>query len=1008
VPTRVAFTQIRSAINGLVRDTPELTKAFEEYGGAQKVIAEQGLAKALQIARDAADGNVGVLNKLVGSIEGVGAVLGLTGPQLEEFVEQIQAQNEASGDAQEAADKVADSFGEQLRVAIQRVSNAFEQLGQVAVPIVQPIVEAVGNLALAFSNLLQRNPAARFFAGIVAVTGVLLTALGTLITSLALVGRGFVFVKTSAALAGLNLAKFTTATGLATVATRGLTLAIRTLLGPVGLILAAITGIILVFDDYQDTVKDVGERTDELKEKNDELAESFDNLDEAGQATALRDQRQLVRDLKRDLEELNRQRESASRRRGGSRRNAELLADIRNTEEALASAEAQLADFEEKFTAINDAALTLDAQGIQRLEDGVQDTKDRIDELIADTEQYRDVIRTVGDVEEDNTARGRGAAEARRRQREEAERQLAVANETVQANAAEVFALRAALAIQERRLARAKEIKAEVDARAKAEEDAKAALEANLALAESALALEKRRTQELNARQRAEARVFRAQQRLEEARDRRALEAGERGEEGGIDQEEFDRRARERVDAQLAATRKALGEKLEQAKAETEAKIAELEAEELADLEGKTDNTAAIADARAKLNAVEIAVAGELREAEINAIIAGEAIGADLAEAIADGFESRTGAIGDALRTELARLQGELDAGLISQEVFAQGVARSTQTARDAYAALRAEIEAAISGADPAQAEILKGQLRDIDIALANLGKSVSIFEQQLKTAVEGELATFFETILTDIDDVNDAFTQLFINIGEQVKKLIAQKLAEKLTSSLFGEGSVLGGFLGGSSGGSVPGASTGGYVQAAKGGYMPAGASQFVRMASGGYAGGVMAGHLLKTAQGRTGSLRAPRQIRYKAATGGGILKLQEGGGRVRGKGTATSDHVPAMLSNGEYVMRAAAVDKYGLNIMEAINRGLIRNRDVRDAAPKRRLTITKPARQKFAEGGLVVSAPTVAGAPNQGIQNAAQASGGAMKLEVNEATLNLTMRDFLEREFGRILATR
>lgn len=43
--------------------------------------------------------------------------------------------------------------------------------------------------------------------------------------------------------------------------------------------------------------------------------------------------------------------------------------------------------------------------------------------------------------------------------------------------------------------------------------------------------------------------------------------------------------------------------------------------------------------------------------------------------------------------------------------------------------------------------------------------------------------------------------------------------------------------------------------------------------------------------------------------------------GGPVFGPGTATSDSIPAMLSNGEYVIRAKAVRAYGLDFMNAIN---------------------------------------------------------------------------------------
>jgi len=45
--------------------------------------------------------------------------------------------------------------------------------------------------------------------------------------------------------------------------------------------------------------------------------------------------------------------------------------------------------------------------------------------------------------------------------------------------------------------------------------------------------------------------------------------------------------------------------------------------------------------------------------------------------------------------------------------------------------------------------------------------------------------------------------------------------------------------------------------------------------------------------------------------------------GGLVRGAGTGTSDSIPVRLSNGEYVIRASSVKRYGADLMDAINMG-------------------------------------------------------------------------------------
>jgi len=66
--------------------------------------------------------------------------------------------------------------------------------------------------------------------------------------------------------------------------------------------------------------------------------------------------------------------------------------------------------------------------------------------------------------------------------------------------------------------------------------------------------------------------------------------------------------------------------------------------------------------------------------------------------------------------------------------------------------------------------------------------------------------------------------------------------------------------------------------------------------------------------------------------ASGGMVQRFATGGqpsfrrmsGMISGPGTATSDSIPALLSDGEYVVRAASVRKYGAAMLAAINRGV------------------------------------------------------------------------------------
>jgi len=58
--------------------------------------------------------------------------------------------------------------------------------------------------------------------------------------------------------------------------------------------------------------------------------------------------------------------------------------------------------------------------------------------------------------------------------------------------------------------------------------------------------------------------------------------------------------------------------------------------------------------------------------------------------------------------------------------------------------------------------------------------------------------------------------------------------------------------------------------------------------------------------------------------------------GGYISGPGTATSDSIPAMLSDGEYVIRASSVDKFGKKFLDSINSGVLPNFNMGGKVPK------------------------------------------------------------------------
>lgn len=78
--------------------------------------------------------------------------------------------------------------------------------------------------------------------------------------------------------------------------------------------------------------------------------------------------------------------------------------------------------------------------------------------------------------------------------------------------------------------------------------------------------------------------------------------------------------------------------------------------------------------------------------------------------------------------------------------------------------------------------------------------------------------------------------------------------------------------------------------------------------------------------------------------------------GGAIIGPGSGISDSIPIWVSNGEYVVRAASVAKYGLGLLDAINRGTYGDTGYYRGGPIG--PRIKAGRLAYADGGAVSSA--------------------------------------------------
>ena len=115
----------------------------------------------------------------------------------------------------------------------------------------------------------------------------------------------------------------------------------------------------------------------------------------------------------------------------------------------------------------------------------------------------------------------------------------------------------------------------------------------------------------------------------------------------------------------------------------------------------------------------------------------------------------------------------------------------------------------------------------------------------------------------------------------------------------------------------------------------------------------------------------------------GGGAVQYYPEGGAVFGPGTGTSDSIPALISNGEYVVKAASVQKYGVAMFDRLNAG------------------------RFASGGMAGFTYSPTGAPvlggpsdaktryDQGVENLRKAWEDLNKALADAKTKTLAVKD-------------
>lgn len=217
----------RAALKELGLDSKQIETDLAT-GGEKANAAFMAVMTAIAGVADEAD-----RNRL--AIELMGTPLEDLGPQYQAFFAQAtEGMTGFEGAAQKAADSMYDNFGSRLTTAIRSLQEALLPLGASLLSIAESVLPHIQNMADAFANM---SPAMQnvilIVGGLAAALGPLLVIIGTVVSSIGTV------IATFSALSGAFAAGGAASAAFGTV--------IAALTGPIGIAVAAVTGLIATF-----------------------------------------------------------------------------------------------------------------------------------------------------------------------------------------------------------------------------------------------------------------------------------------------------------------------------------------------------------------------------------------------------------------------------------------------------------------------------------------------------------------------------------------------------------------------------------------------------------------------------------------------------------------------------------------------------------------------------------------------------------------------------------------
>ena len=278
-PTTVATTQLRAAIQGLTKPSDDLTAIFRRQGfeSGELAVSQLGLAGAAKIVTDATGGSISEMTKLLGSIEGVQAILGITGDNAEAFAKNVKSMGEAGGAAQKAFEEMEKSTSRQFEKMTNKMKATGIELGTKLLPHVNNLLDAINNMNPALQDNIMK------FGALVGVLGLASIVLPPVVTSFQLLLKTMLLMKARALPAMIGLF------GAISVPVAIVALKVMLVVAAIGILVLAVAKVGEWFgwwgklsDGIGDTFSNLGGKIQEVKQQ---ITEAIGVATTAGQVT---------------------------------------------------------------------------------------------------------------------------------------------------------------------------------------------------------------------------------------------------------------------------------------------------------------------------------------------------------------------------------------------------------------------------------------------------------------------------------------------------------------------------------------------------------------------------------------------------------------------------------------------------------------------------------------------------------------------------------------------------